>query len=1577
MANIQRNFIRGKMNKSLDERLVPNGEYIDALNVRLGSTEASEIGSVENSKGNDRLSTLEFIDGTALSTDARCIGAITDGARETVYWFVHDPNFPTSASLPTGKLDMIVSINPATSLLIYHVISVNDGGGVNTSLNFNPTYLITGVDMVDDLLFFTDDYNAPRKINIRKNYANPSVAGPTYIDGGGTVALADLLKESLLVIKQPPIASPTITTFNSGNEENFMEERFICFSYRYRYEDGEYSATSQFTAPAFVPGQFRFDITSKLNSGMENTINSAIVSVNSGGPLVVGFDILFKEDTDSTIKVIEKFNKQDLGIADNINYSIVFDNGKIYTILPDYEILRLYDNVPRFAQAQTIMGNRLMYGNYVDGYDLKDANGNVVNFEYSAELISEDINTIDVPAVVSTGVYSIDPGSPAYNVPESIMTIDLSGISLEIGGLLEINFEFDHHSFTNATPAVTTQATSLSFNFSLPRSYTSVFDLASDTDFIEAVGAAYNIEPVATSCDGVTWTDRINCIIPGSLGVYVENESGITAGGEPVSIIASPTSDEIGFQLIAMKFVDPAGPTNAYEYYKINSTDLDSNYYPQGTPSSLHSNRSYELGIVYMDEFNRATVTLVSPNNSIHIPCESSAKKNYIKATIPTTQIAPSWATRYKFVLKSDREDYETIYSEFYYTSPLTNATYILLEGENARKVEEGDRLIVKSDRLGVMPYCAYTTVLEKEAKAKDFIPGITAGIVPAGVYMKIQAFDFSVGVNAGDVFADSDSKVGGIQQGGALFGLVQSWSAYAAVVELNASVGAAPHVDVDVPQGSQVELRITNIRIGKGSDASCEGRQFNYSNTFLATASYSNVQDWWEANNIGSLLASVYDASGTNNNVLAVMCAPEVWPALSPTTPINWSTCAPNYSTWLNFDDTSPGSVDKIYIQWQRETSTNRLFLSIVSSLSCNGGKAEDRNVRLSAEIIVRKNQDILIFETNPQDTQPDVFYEADGSYAIDSSGFHSGNVQDQTAVLPAIVNTTFFNCFTFGNGAESYKIRDSILGKDFDLGNRTFSTSAQDYKEADRFADMTYSGVYNDESNVNKLNEFNLGLLNFKPLEDSFGPIQKMDGRETDVLVLQEDKISYVLAGKNLLSDAAAGGTIASIPEVLGTQIARVEEYGISYNPESYVSWGYDKYFTDSKRGAVLQLRGQGQNEQLTVISELGMRSWFRDLFNASFATQKLGAFDPYMNEYVLSSNDIALPIEVPCDNCGITRDIPMLTTETETYCVYVGFLVGDVNIDYVVPAGSSFEITATFDGVPTSVVAVGPVTSTLVVPKNSVGVTEMSILVEALVFTGSKTVSVTVNCPDAEEITIVEVCVTSDSDAGKFIHNEYRWTDGTFISPLHSTQVTFASGTTNPLVSRYNTITGLQGGGVIPADAATVSLISNKFGIDDYDFDSVNDRFRYLRSNTLYNNTPADIDNLINASSLVATAGSPPTFQGDFAMPIAGQYLYLIWDYRERVSQQLCFSHPITGSAQDACCNCVECSETCTYYNVSNTSPIPLSYLYADCVSGAIVTASLNGLSAVNVCSRIEPYPLVKTSNLVVTWLQCGCP
>ena len=186
MANTQRNFVLGRMNKSLDERLLPNGEYVDALNLRLGSTEESEVGSVENAKGNTQLSELYFIDpvtltNTPLSSEARTIGVYEDGAKETLYWFVHDSNFPIG---DTGKIDMIVSLNVLTGFLKYHVISIDDGSGINTTLNFNPQFLITGTNKVGDLLFFTDFLNPPRFINVKNSYSEPIVS--TFTSGTTT-----------------------------------------------------------------------------------------------------------------------------------------------------------------------------------------------------------------------------------------------------------------------------------------------------------------------------------------------------------------------------------------------------------------------------------------------------------------------------------------------------------------------------------------------------------------------------------------------------------------------------------------------------------------------------------------------------------------------------------------------------------------------------------------------------------------------------------------------------------------------------------------------------------------------------------------------------------------------------------------------------------------------------------------------------------------------------------------------------------------------------------------------------------------------------------------------------------------------------------------------------------------------------------------------------------------------------------------------------------------------------------------------------------------------------------------------
>ena len=95
----------------------------------------------------------------------------------------------------------------------------------------------------------------------------------------------------------------------------------------------------------------------------------------------------------------------------------------------------------------------------------------------------------------------------------------------------------------------------------------------------------------------------------------------------------------------------------------------------------------------------------------------------------------------------------------------------------------------------------------------------------------------------------------------------------------------------------------------------------------------------------------------------------------------------------------------------------------------------------------------------------------------------------------------------------------------------------------------------------------------------------------------------------------------------------------------------------FTDAKRNVVVKLTGSSaQNEILTVISNEGMRSWFRDLFAEASATQKLGGYDPYMHEYVFTTNTIVKPETELCTACGVTKNITIVARSR--ICLLCGY-------------------------------------------------------------------------------------------------------------------------------------------------------------------------------------------------------------------------------------------------------------------------------------------------------------------------------
>ncbi len=1643
MPNTQRNFVRGRMNKSLDERLVPNGEYIDALNVRLGSTEASEIGAVENSKGNTKLTSLQYEETgsdevtTFLSVDAKCIGVFEDGQNNRIYWFVHDPNFSVGL---TKKLDLIVSLNPTTNNLTYHVVSIDDGLGVNTTLNFNTTNLITGINKIEDLLFFTDNVNPPRVINVLTNYPNP-------------VNNLDIVTaEELLVIKKPPTASPKLTFKFKTNAlgDDFLSNRFICFAYRYQYANGEYTATSQWTEPAFDPNIYEYNFATNTNEGMINTISGIDIVFNSGSSLVKSVQLLYKESSSNVIKIIEKLDKNLLGYADNIDYSFAFNNSKIFTVLPESELLRLYDNVPLRAVAQTIMGNRLVYGNYFEGYDLKDLFNNPVQQQYVASLAQTEITNIELETTTLSGSYTY---GASKTIDNSVLQVQLGSLNqftqLVAGVSLNFTIVFEHSQYdpTASQPTTTTENVEIQFSYTLPADYTSVFDLVSDTQFQEAIGTSTNIKPVydaagANSCTGFTLTDNFNCLIPTtqttSTGTVTKYASGITSstppGGEPIAILNNtPASTVIQLQLPAMRYVtDPASPSGGfYEYYKIISSEAT--YSSISTPKSLHSNRGYEIGIVYMDEFLRSSTALTSTNNTVYIPCRASRQQNQINVTIPWGQRAPFWAKFYKFCIKPDKSTYETIYAETYFKDPNSNSVYFLLEGENAAKVESGQRLVVKRDSGGAVEQCVVATVIEKASQAANFLqienPFNTGTVktedgyylaIPSGAYAEIvpSGFNISIDQSVGENFVaypaeritfNALNSTRGFPIGRFRVNVINPNPDFASVTPTEYK-----YKDYSIPVNSKVNIRIFQNREGgsRKNGRGCEFRRNLYESPDLfASTNYPDFKGFFEGDNIDQRIINdsvpEVGGGGTINNVYN-------------TTLLTGAATTPNpivdngKTGYLSGGETTsiiPVALGTNYYQFYRSDPAsggdNSLWFIATGTLSCKsalgiGGHASNVEIEITVE---RANQaGVVVFETEPSDAAPDIWYENELSFPVNANGEHQGNLQNQNiqTQTPAIIETNFFDCFSFGNGVESYRVRDSIKGETFTYGNRVTTTAGQEYQQVHRFADLTYSGIFNNESNVNKLNEFNLGLLNFKNLEESFASIQKTVARQTDILVLQEDRISYVLAGKDLLSDAGGGGALTSVPEVLGQQIARLEEFGISRNPESYAEFGSDKFFTDEQRGAVIQLKGGAyNNESLTVISEFGMRSYFRDLFHSTYDQQKVGGFDPYMNEYVLSSNSKRLPFVGDCDLCGTSRDIQLQPSVSFTYCVNVTQEVGTVNIDYVLPSGgnnnivtedgtgttneiitaetnsvapsggeivtedatsnNSYTITVLYNGLSFTT---GPVSvsGTLEIDKNSVYADIVSITVSSNSIT-TDSIEITTFCPEPDQITIFQVSITSNEDRGKFIHNEYRWTDGLFISPLHSEIVEFASGTQYPLLSQFTELTGSQGAGVIPDDGAEITIISNKLDFDDFEFDQFKNNFRYLRTSTFYGKTITDLAALLAASNTATPINDRfnPEFSAQFNMPsgtATDKNLYLIWDYRKSTEVQLCYS---SVSTTDACCTCaVEPTPTTTL------TPIPPVY-----------TCNQYTLEVPSTCATYLVIPLPGTTTTVSFTTCVGSP
>ena len=211
--------------------------------------------------------------------------------------------------------------------------------------------------------------------------------------------------------------------------------------------------------------------------------------------------------------------------------------------------------------------------------------------------------------------------------------------------------------------------------------------------------------------------------------------------------------------------------------------------------------------------------------------------------------------------------------------------------------------------------------------------------------------------------------------------------------------------------------------------------------------------------------------------------------------------------------------------------------------------------------------------------------------------------------------VGLPYYNCFSFGNGVESNRIRDDFNESYILNGVKASTVLEEPYEEERRKYGLIYSGLYNSTSGINNLNQFIQAEKITKDLMPSYGSIQKLYARDKDLITLCEDKIIQIFVDKDILYNADGNTQLLATNRVLGTAQPFRGNYGISKNPESFAAESFRAYFTDKQRGAVMRLSMDG----LTPISDAGMHDYFRD--NLRDGGRLYGNYDAHKGDYNLS--------------------------------------------------------------------------------------------------------------------------------------------------------------------------------------------------------------------------------------------------------------------------------------------------------------------------------------------------------------------
>jgi hypothetical protein len=1206
---LQNTFSKGTVNKDLDARFVDANELIDAENFFVTTVDGASGGVGKNALGN-ALKTSYSVPG------GKTVGVGISTANNKVYNLVKATDY-----------DYVIEYDSETNESVTVLQSTT-----GTLLNFKEGERVRNVDIIvndageGNFIAFSGDTNPPRLFNIE-------VAKTWGVDG--------FIEDEISVMKPSPIFAPSIvlTTSVDGVNNNFIENKFINIGYRYKYFDGFVSAISSWTRVAFEPKNFELDYQTYENKGMLNLANAVDISFNTGPREVVEVELVFKESNTDDVYVIDSFKKSKLSWANDTIESFQLSKSKILKVLAAGQYTRNFDNVPLAAVAQTTIGNRLAYANYIEGHNLD------VDIDFDVSLVS----TSPLIGGASSEIADFTDVVNYSNVIDFEYGIAVPGVD----PVYQMNYTTNELNINTANGAgscrlfiyITPKPSYSTVPYTITVKNGNTVVQSWETDVVGIQSKEYatnndeNIKIYITSSNPIIYDCRLLYQITYSpsgleqMNHYAEHQLSF-----PKSTGYDATLE--GDSILKAKYVVDM---SAYEFISGQQIRID-----HELQSSLVEDLKIDANFFYSLTDDYASLSDFIDNSSFRNQLEEVFsiyfKDNLIAESGPivsftgfklsvsgTDLIIVTPKIVYEVTEPSNIVDNK---NEFYIVNKIDFITIVGSTFSSLHSNRDIEACVIYMDNKG-----RKTSALTSKNNT-IYIPAENSILVnklkvtlnnPPPSWAKYYKFgikqtkrDYET-IYGNEVYKDGiyrwiklvGENKNKVKEGDVLI-VKSDYSGPVRTLETTKVLEIATK-DQDFVQGNQIssgqdliESSGLYMKLKQGSfniNVTQESFQsfLGYGKRDLASQYFVTTEplfgNYVDSNfvpypvNAGSQMRfyinmKAYGAIAFENKCEVIKTAEQDYASIQ----LWWEAEVENLDVWTEFFT---------------ENLTEYKFDTDGKSFSAKPNRNGTASRDIMTEIIFDANfaGGTLVFETEPFEDLSSPFFETPETFTI-NNGVHETSEH--------ILNEGF-NCFAFGNGVESFKIQDAFTGKSFSIDSNPTLVDKEGYRQFNRNSDITYSEVFNSGSNVNRLNEFNLSLANFKEdIDKSYGAIYKVKGEETDLQVYQEGICSQVFYGKDFLYNADGSTNLTQVSNVLGRgQKMYQGNFGISTHSDSYDLYANNAYHTDVNHGVVLKKSNNG----LFEISSQGLKSYWKNLFRNNTINQVNGKYDQFNDIYILN--------------------------------------------------------------------------------------------------------------------------------------------------------------------------------------------------------------------------------------------------------------------------------------------------------------------------------------------------------------------